>query len=92
MECGYSGLKTGITPTAGPCLSASIKKEEFKLVVVILNSKSMEHRWIEAPKLIDWTIAKISKITKSNLKYKTKKNLLKKLLPNSPKSRIEYLS
>ncbi len=23
---GFSGIKTGITPNAGPCLSASIKK------------------------------------------------------------------
>mmetsp|Transcript_11309 Transcript_11309/g.8314 ORF Transcript_11309/g.8314 Transcript_11309/m.8314 type:complete len:81 (+) Transcript_11309:104-346(+) len=24
LECGYDGLKTGITPTAGPCLAASL--------------------------------------------------------------------
>lgn len=23
---GWSGIKTGITPNAGPCLSASVKK------------------------------------------------------------------
>ncbi len=39
---GYSGLKTGITPTAGPCLAASLCKDEFKFIVVILNSKSMD--------------------------------------------------
>jgi len=44
---GYSGLKTGITPVAGPCLAASIVKNEFKFIIVILNSRSMEHRWVE---------------------------------------------
>ena len=24
LELGYSGLKTGVTPTAGPCLAASL--------------------------------------------------------------------
>ncbi len=42
LEHGFSGLKTGITPTAGPCLAATIAKNEFKFIIVILNSKSME--------------------------------------------------
>jgi D-alanyl-D-alanine carboxypeptidase len=46
---GFSGTKTGITPNAGPCLSASIKKEingkEHEFVVILLKSFSMEARW-----------------------------------------------
>lgn len=41
-QAGYSGLKTGITPTAGPCLAASLARDDFKFIVVILNSKSMD--------------------------------------------------
>lgn len=37
LEDGFEGIKTGITETAGPCLSACYKD----LVVVVLNSKSM---------------------------------------------------
>jgi hypothetical protein len=51
----------------------------------------MEHRWTEVPKLVDWAVNKISKIKNSNLGYKSKKKLLKKLLPNSPLARAEYL-
>jgi D-alanyl-D-alanine carboxypeptidase len=77
---GYSGLKTGITPTAGPCLAASIVKNEFKFIIVILNSRSMEHRWVEVQKLVHWAMQKITKIKQSDLKPKMKRKLLKKLL------------
>jgi D-alanyl-D-alanine carboxypeptidase len=35
-ETGYTGVKTGITPTAGPCLSASCRKDDYHVVVVVL--------------------------------------------------------
>ena len=38
---------------AGPCLCASVCKEN-NIVIVLLNSKSMEDRWIEAKKLLEW--------------------------------------
>ena len=79
LEQGYSGLKTGITPTAGPCLAASLYKDDFKLIVVILNAKSMEQRWVEVQKLVTWAMNKITKIKESELKPKMKKKLLKKL-------------
>ncbi len=41
LEDGFEGIKTGITETAGPCLAASYQD----LVVVVLNSKSMNERW-----------------------------------------------
>lgn len=37
LDDGFEGIKTGITDTAGPCLSAGYKD----LIVVVLNSKSM---------------------------------------------------
>lgn len=79
LEQGYSGLKTGVTPSAGPCLAASIKKNEFNLIIVILSSKSMEQRWVEVQKLVGWAITKITKIKESDLKPKMKQKLLKKL-------------
>ena len=45
LNDGWSGIKTGITPNAGPCLSASIKKYVsggyYEFLVVLINSKSM---------------------------------------------------
>ncbi|OMJ82894.1 hypothetical protein SteCoe_16291 [Stentor coeruleus] len=54
---GFNGVKTGVTLTAGPCLCASVNKEQ-SLVIVLLNSKSMEDRWIDAKKLTDWALSK----------------------------------
>ena len=57
---GFNGIKTGITDAAGPCLASSYQKDNDFFIVVVLNSKSMEQRWIEVPKLVEWAIAKKS--------------------------------
>ena len=44
LEDGWSGIKTGITNKAGPCLCSSFDK----IVIVLLNSRTMEDRWVEA--------------------------------------------
>ena len=54
LEDGFDGIKTGITDTAGPCLAASYKD----LIIVVLNSRSMNERWIEVKKLVKWIIKK----------------------------------
>ena len=51
LDKGFSGLKTGHTPAAGPCLSFSIEKKKKRMIGVLLSSKSMEIRWSEAIKL-----------------------------------------
>ena len=64
---GYNGLKTGITEAAGPCRSASYLcplshtdscHAGHHYVVILLNSRSMDARWGEVAKLIQWTIVK----------------------------------
>jgi hypothetical protein len=62
LKEGYSGIKTGITPSAGPCLSASTTKDGYNVVVVVLSCCSMESRWYEVPKLVNWGVKKIIKI------------------------------
>ena len=59
-----NGIKTGITQSAGPCLATSLNLEGYNLVVVILNSKSMETRWIETMKLANWSISRLKKMKK----------------------------
>lgn len=54
---GFNGVKTGVTLTAGPCLCISFCKE-INVVIVLLNCKSMDDRWVDAKKLVDWVLSK----------------------------------
>jgi D-alanyl-D-alanine carboxypeptidase len=60
----YSGIKTGITWSAGPCLSCTYDSPDgsFKFLVVLVCSKSPEARWKEIPKLCEWAKHKILKV------------------------------
>lgn len=57
LDKGFCGVKTGITPAAGPCLCFCMERKKKKLLVVLLNSKSMDSRWREAQKL--WKYASL---------------------------------
>ena len=77
----YSGIKTGVTPSAGPCLSVCFKSKDgsFDFIVVVLNCVSREARFVEIPKLINWAMAKITKVKKSNLRPGVKRRLLRNM-------------
>jgi len=62
LKQGYTGLKTGITPTAGPCLAASTVHNGYHVVVVVLSCCSMDSRWYEVPKLVSWGVKKVDRI------------------------------
>lgn len=79
LKEGFSGLKTGITPTAGPCLAATIDRDDYNVVVVVLSCCSMDSRWYEVPKLVSWGIKKIKKIKQSSLRPKVKKKILRSI-------------
>lgn len=55
---GWDGIKTGVTPNAGPCLAASLTRNiagrEYEFLVVLICSESMEARWKEVKDLADW--------------------------------------
>lgn len=59
---GFNGLKTGVTPAAGPCLAASFEKESLHLVIIVMNTKTMDNRWVEVPKLTLWAINRLNKL------------------------------
>lgn len=61
-EPGFTGIKTGNTPNAGPCLSICYQAGEDSFVITLLNSKSPEHRWTEAMKLAHWSANKIAAV------------------------------
>jgi len=61
---GINGVKTGITPNAGPCLCTSIWNEDFEIVVVIIATKNMDIRWPETWKLANWAMTRMKTIAK----------------------------
>ena len=42
---GFSGVKTGVTPTAGACLSIFYENNKQKFITVVLGSRNIEYRW-----------------------------------------------
>jgi len=59
LDQGFEGVKTGITPNAGPCLSALYRLEkgdgqEQMIVVVVLNCEGIEDRFTDVRKIVDW--------------------------------------
>lgn len=79
LKQGYTGIKTGITNTAGPCLAASTIHSGYHVVVVLLSSCSMDSRWYEVPKIVSWGVKKIVRIRESKLRPKVKKKILKSI-------------
>ncbi len=69
---GINGIKTGITPTAGPCLCTSINLDGIELIIVIIQTKSMDIRWPETWKLANWAMHRLRTIEKfQNQKQET---------------------
>jgi D-alanyl-D-alanine carboxypeptidase len=76
----FHGVKTGITPTAGPCLSGHFKSPNSDFIVVVLNCKTKELRFSEIAKLSEWAENKIKLVKKVNYKPSLRKQLLKNLV------------
>lgn len=69
---GLIGTKTGITAAAGPCFSGYYEKDDYKLALVLANSRTMEVRWIEIQKMVHW-IQKATKQRKAHMLREKKK-------------------
>jgi D-alanyl-D-alanine carboxypeptidase len=63
---GFVGAKTGITDSAGPCFSGCFHSQGESICVVVLNSKSMEQRWVEVPQMAQWAIRRKAIAKKQN--------------------------
>lgn len=37
LKKGFNGIKTGITPAAGPCMATSFMKDNIHLIVIVLD-------------------------------------------------------
>lgn len=51
---GTTGIKTGWTNDAGYCLVASARRNHIELVAVVLGSHSLDARFEQARRLLDW--------------------------------------
>lgn len=54
---GFDGMKTGVTGSAGPCLTATQHSTDPSLIITILHSKCMDTRWPEVLALATWARA-----------------------------------
>lgn len=52
----WIGCKTGVTDPAGPCFSGYYENGPDVYCIVILKSKTMDQRWIEVPRMLDWAL------------------------------------
>lgn len=57
------GLKTGHTEEAGYCLVTSSKRNEMRLITVILNTNSAQARADETRRLLGWGFSNFEKVT-----------------------------
>ena len=57
------GLKTGHTAEAGYCLVTSSKRNEMRLITVILNTHSAQARADQSRELLGWGFANFEKVT-----------------------------
>ena len=55
LNHGYDGLKTGITPSAGPCLASSLRRGDNRhLICVVLNCGNTEMRFSDSRRLMEY--------------------------------------
>jgi D-alanyl-D-alanine carboxypeptidase len=59
---GFVGCKTGVTDSAGPCFSGCFEAQGERICIIVLNSKTMDQRWIEVPMMAEWAIRRKQRI------------------------------
>mmetsp|Transcript_13650 Transcript_13650/g.23238 ORF Transcript_13650/g.23238 Transcript_13650/m.23238 type:complete len:477 (-) Transcript_13650:223-1653(-) len=58
LNAHFIGGKTGITPSAGPCLASQFKFGPYESQGVLIDSKSLEIRWREMSTILLWQFDK----------------------------------
>lgn len=54
---GWDGVKTGVTQSAGPCMSACCRvSDRLSLVITTLHSTSTDKRWNDVVQLASWAV------------------------------------
>lgn len=50
----YTGIKTGTTEAAGPCLASLLRCGNREFIVLVLNSRSSKARYRDTERLREW--------------------------------------
>ncbi|PLR89839.1 D-alanyl-D-alanine carboxypeptidase family protein [Bacillus sp. T33-2] len=74
---GVDGLKTGSTDFAGYCFTATAKKDDQRLISVVMKTSSKDERFAETEKILNYGFNNFSKeeIVKKNYQEKSQKSL-----------------
>lgn len=72
---GADGLKTGFTKGAGYCLTATAKKDNMRLITVVMNEPTVAKRSSDTTKMLDYgyNIYTVKNIVDNNTKLKSVK-------------------
>lgn len=62
LNKGFNGIKTGITPAAGPCMATSFCKENIHLIIIVLDWKNIQNRCDDSVKLTFWGYNRLNAI------------------------------
>jgi D-alanyl-D-alanine carboxypeptidase (penicillin-binding protein 5/6) len=60
---GADGLKTGHTEAAGYGVTASVKRGDRRVVMVLNGMSSMKDRWAEGPRMMEWAFREFENYT-----------------------------
>lgn len=77
------GIKTGNTYTAGPCLCSAFEMKSHRIIVTVLNSKSVNRRWSEVIRLAEWALSQIEAVSLIMTKDQIKAHKLSSLVRGS---------
>lgn len=83
FKAGVDGLKTGYTKTAGYCLTATMKKENMRVIATVMGEDSIENRNSEVSSMLDYSFSQYKME-----KYISKNKTLKKIYNNKTKNEV----
>ncbi len=79
---GVDGLKTGYTKTAGYCLTATMKKNNMRVIATVMGEDSIDNRNSEVSSMLDYAYSQYKM-----KKYISKNKVLKKIKNDKIKSK-----
>lgn len=77
---GVDGLKTGYTKTAGYCLTATMKKDNMRVIATVMGEDSIDNRNSEVSAMLDYGFSQYKM-----QKYISKNKVLKKIKSDKTK-------
>ncbi len=86
---GCDGLKTGSTDEAGFCITTTAKRDEMRLIAVVLGGSTSKTRFNDASKLINYGFANyeyklvVSPMEKMDFEIPVKSGVVKGIIPNA---------